>query len=248
MYRMLTDYEVASFRAQREAGIARPIMPQGKVPKGAFDTMTPQLRKALVRDQASALPASAKKALDAMSAPTQKAIIQHLNRDRGLARDTDDPFEPDQDNGNGDDLREQIVNLLGRAGLHDDVIERVLELLAGQQGANDSVIGTKKAYDQEEAGPPPFPGKPEVGKGPPPTGERAEMLKAMSRIQGEAPPAAYSDGVPVHDAHFTRPSRTRNTTAMNARRCSGRDARFIARPPHRTVRAACPHTAPTLGV
>ena len=30
--------------------------------------------------------------------------------------------------------------------------------------------------------------------------------------------------------------------------CSGRDARFIARPPHRTVRAAFPHTAPTSGV
>jgi hypothetical protein len=29
---------------------------------------------------------------------------------------------------------------------------------------------------------------------------------------------------------------------------SGRDARFIARPPHRTVRAAFPHTAPTSGV
>jgi hypothetical protein len=28
----------------------------------------------------------------------------------------------------------------------------------------------------------------------------------------------------------------------------GRDVRFIARPPHRTVRAAFPHTAPTLGV
>src|SRR5215471_10883310 len=27
-----------------------------------------------------------------------------------------------------------------------------------------------------------------------------------------------------------------------------RDGRFIARPPHRTVRAAFPHTAPTLGV
>jgi hypothetical protein len=33
------------------------------------------------------------------------------------------------------------------------------------------------------------------------------------------------------------------SSAMNARRCSGRDARFIARPPHRTVRAAFPHTA-----
>ena len=35
---------------------------------------------------------------------------------------------------------------------------------------------------------------------------------------------------------------------MNSRRCSGRDVRFIARPPHRTVRAAFPHTAPTSGV
>jgi|SRR6516164_490127 hypothetical protein len=29
---------------------------------------------------------------------------------------------------------------------------------------------------------------------------------------------------------------------------SGRDVRFIARPPPRTVHAACPHTAPTSGV
>ena len=29
---------------------------------------------------------------------------------------------------------------------------------------------------------------------------------------------------------------------------SGRDVRFIVRPPHRTVRAAFPHTAPTSGV
>ena len=35
---------------------------------------------------------------------------------------------------------------------------------------------------------------------------------------------------------------------MNARRCSGRDVRFTARPPPRTVRAAFPHTAPTSGV
>jgi hypothetical protein len=29
--------------------------------------------------------------------------------------------------------------------------------------------------------------------------------------------------------------------------CSGRDVRFIARPPPRSVRAAFPHTAPTSG-
>ena len=34
---------------------------------------------------------------------------------------------------------------------------------------------------------------------------------------------------------------------MKARLPCGRDA-FITRPPHRTVRAAFPHTAPTLGV
>ena len=39
------------------------------------------------------------------------------------------------------------------------------------------------------------------------------------------------------------------SSAMKSRRfSSGRDARFIARPAHRTVRAAFPHTAPTLGV
>ena len=37
-------------------------------------------------------------------------------------------------------------------------------------------------------------------------------------------------------------------SVMNSRRCSGRDVRFMARPPHRTVRAAFPHTAPTSGV
>jgi hypothetical protein len=35
---------------------------------------------------------------------------------------------------------------------------------------------------------------------------------------------------------------------MTSRRCSGRDVRFIARPPPRSVRAAFPHTAPTSGM
>jgi hypothetical protein len=39
--------------------------------------------------------------------------------------------------------------------------------------------------------------------------------------------------------HAAAPPRS----VMNSRRRSGRDARFIARPPHRTVRAAFPHTA-----
>ena len=38
------------------------------------------------------------------------------------------------------------------------------------------------------------------------------------------------------------------SSVMKARLRSGRDVRFIARPPHRTVRAAFPHTAPTSGV
>src|SRR6266566_4563267 len=33
------------------------------------------------------------------------------------------------------------------------------------------------------------------------------------------------------------------SSVMNSRRCSGRDVRFIARPPPRSVRAAFPHTA-----
>ena len=38
------------------------------------------------------------------------------------------------------------------------------------------------------------------------------------------------------------------SSVMNSRRCSGRDVRFIARPPPRSVRAAFPHTAPASGV
>jgi len=42
--------------------------------------------------------------------------------------------------------------------------------------------------------------------------------------------------------------RLRKKAKMNSRLLSsGRDVRFIARPPHRTVRAAFPHTAPTSG-
>jgi hypothetical protein len=38
------------------------------------------------------------------------------------------------------------------------------------------------------------------------------------------------------------------TRGVLPRSGSGRDVRFIVRPPHRTVRAAFPHTAPTSGV
>jgi hypothetical protein len=38
------------------------------------------------------------------------------------------------------------------------------------------------------------------------------------------------------------------SSVMNSRFCSGRDARFIARPPPRSARAAFPHAAPTSGV
>ena len=38
------------------------------------------------------------------------------------------------------------------------------------------------------------------------------------------------------------------SSVMNSRRCSGRDVRFMARPPPRSVRAAFPHTAPASGV
>src|SRR5262249_4593474 len=49
---------------------------------------------------------------------------------------------------------------------------------------------------------------------------------------------------PAPSGHAPAPPRS----VMNSRRCSGRDVRFIARPPHRSVRAAFPHTAPASGV
>ena len=48
----------------------------------------------------------------------------------------------------------------------------------------------------------------------------------------------------AYSGHATAPP----SSVMNSRRCSGRDVRFMARPPPRTVRAAFPHTAPTSGV
>jgi hypothetical protein len=70
------------------------------------------------------------------------------------------------------------------------------------------------------------------------------------RYQAALPFAEY----PQHDRWLLRTRDEGHATAappssvMNARRCSGRDVRFIARPPHRTVRAAFPHTARTSGI
>ena len=71
---------------------------------------------------------------------------------------------------------------------------------------------------------------------------------------GSSAVAGHEHADAPHPLGLLRPRRERPRAAappssvMNSRRCSGRDVRFIARPPHRTVRAAFPHTAPTSGV
>jgi Berberine and berberine like len=65
---------------------------------------------------------------------------------------------------------------------------------------------------------------------------------AYDRPPGPASPGGCARAASGHVA-AAPPS-----SVMNSRRCSGRDARFIARPPPRSVRAAFPHTAPALGV
>jgi hypothetical protein len=60
-----------------------------------------------------------------------------------------------------------------------------------------------------------------------------------------------SCGRPAHDHWMISPSsgqHKRHYSPIMIAPCSGRDVRFITRPPHRTVRAAFPHTAPTSGV
>ena len=83
----------------------------------------------------------------------------------------------------------------------------------------------------------------------------AQIAQAVEELPGERLAAAdqqHADTGRLRCANKRRgsapaitapPSRT-----MASRRRSGRDARFIARPPPRSVRAAFPHTAPTLGV
>jgi ABC transporter substrate binding protein len=62
-----------------------------------------------------------------------------------------------------------------------------------------------------------------------------------------ARPGGNLTGVNFFNAEAT--AKRPPSSDMNWRRLSsGRDVRFIARPPHRTVRAAFPHTAPTSGV
>ncbi len=104
------------------------------------------------------LPDGVRRQLDSLSEDAKRAVHSHLGR----ALDTHRPARDD-----GADLHEQIIELLSRAGLHEDHINRVLELLNGAEAgsadapsrdrhardrrpADDGVVGIRKAYDDEE--------------------------------------------------------------------------------------------------
>jgi glucosamine--fructose-6-phosphate aminotransferase (isomerizing) len=92
--------------------------------------------------------------------------------------------------------------------------------------------------------------------------EGALKLKEISYIHAEGyaagelkhgPIALIDESMPViiiapHDRVFEKTVSNMQEVVARQGKSSGRDVRFIARPPHRTVRAAFPHTAPTLGV
>jgi len=71
---------------------------------------------------------------------------------------------------------------------------------------------------------------------------RASLLQAAERFAG----AQVAD-VPGAIEAFDIPAFVTGLTGANAPARSGRDADFIARPPHRSVRAAFPHTAHSAG-
>ena len=71
-----------------------------------------------------------------------------------------------------------------------------------------------------------------------------EKIKADPVLHGKARLVFFSFD-PVHDNGETLQFFAESYKADSAG--SGRDASFISRPPHRTVRAAFPHTAPTSG-
>jgi hypothetical protein len=88
MYQMISKPAVAWFQKEREAG----RMPR-QLPEGAFDVMTPRLRRRLAQDVKSIgtdpikvadhLSGAMRKSLDQMSPETKSAIMQHLGKDQG---------------------------------------------------------------------------------------------------------------------------------------------------------------------
>jgi hypothetical protein len=167
-YQMISPSAVDWFRKEREAG----RMPN-RLPEGAFDVMTPRLKRRLAQD---ALSPPVKKALDAMSRPTRDAIRNHLTTRDLLPGEEPDEEEQEQQEGDqemqagpeqqtppatlpspalDEEEVERVCDALREAGVPEEAIAKVRERLAGE-GDGDLLLQhkgdrrpftTKKAYD-----------------------------------------------------------------------------------------------------
>jgi hypothetical protein len=214
-YQMIKPKALEWFKEECRQG-----RPPDHLPEGAFDAMPPELSPQI---QPGQLDPSTARALDALSASTRAAIVNHLGRKRGTARDAD---LPDNNNG-GASLAQKICGFLD-GKVDPAVLQRVEEMLQAG-GAADGVTPIKRAYEggglaagydptnnnmtQDE--PPPFSGRPNTGGSMLPMtaasrggsdNERAMALHNSNRIAGEPPPPAYMNGMPVHDYNPRQPA------------------------------------------
>jgi hypothetical protein len=196
---MIKPHALQEFRRQVAAGVKRPVLPEG-----AFDARPSRIRRRLAQDAAltpekitsekpavADLSSSVRKALDAMSRPTRDALRNYLSRDT----DPDEPATlptPALD----EEEVDRVCGLLEQAGVPEEAISKVREMLAGEEGDGDLLLQhkgdrnrpftTKKAYDAPVPGgpasqyslsadePPVFPGAPRTGGGNIPLSASAE--------------------------------------------------------------------------
>jgi hypothetical protein len=144
-FRLLPDEYVDDFRRQRRAGITQP-----KIPEGAFDQVTPRLRKALDEE----LPTSVRKQLDVLSPGAKDQLRRFLSKDQSpplpYSGTPMSDQEPEEESG---DLNSKICALLEQAGVDPAIIARVREL-AGDgtlslQHEEDGPFTTQKAFDEQ---------------------------------------------------------------------------------------------------
>jgi hypothetical protein len=143
---MVNDAALRDFREQLARGVKRP-----RLHEGAFDEMTPQLKRRLAMDRDrddegnGVLPGGVKKALDAMSRSTRDSLRKYLARDADpddvspemggedqepalpatLSQGTGMPAPGSSDEGEEDGKLDRLCSILEEIGLPDDKVRQV---------------------------------------------------------------------------------------------------------------------------
>jgi hypothetical protein len=231
---MVSVKSQARWRAELAAG-KRPKLTRADFDPsltGAFDEMTPELRRRIAmdrrsrgaRDQEGELPAHIARQVDVLSDGSARQLHQHLSR--RFARDRDLDGEEDDIGGDADpgagDLGSQILDFLHDAGVDPKICERVKALLDAGNGDDQVPAGEPSSgYDPTNQSadamvgadePPPFRGAPQAPYTSPGDAERHAALENMKRVRSFTPAdLTYKDGTPngdqyIHGARLRRPA------------------------------------------